>query len=216
MPEAVAQSLTMKKVTDRFREEILQPVNFRGEETIVVRKEKILDVLRFLRDDPDLQYNFLMDIGGVDYLAYPDQTLRGLGRFGVVYQLYSQKYNTRFRVKAMVPEQDLTIDSVYPLWKIADWTERELYDMFGVTFKGHPDHRRILTPEGFTAFPLRKDYPVKGRGERDSFPKLERSWRARVQPKDLFPKEAPMMPPRPRLPEDVRISEEKPEPTVKE
>ena len=100
--------------------------------------------------------------------------------------------------------------------KIADWTERELYDMFGVTFKGHPDHRRILTPEGFTAFPLRKDYPVKGRGERDSFPKLERSWKARVQPKDLFPKEAPMMPPRPRLPEDVRISEEKPEPTVKE
>ena len=216
MPEAVAQSLTMKKVADRFREEVLQSVNFRGQETIVVKKEKILDILRFLRDDPELQYNFCMDIGGVDYLAYPDETLRGLGRFAVVYQLYSQKFNTRFRVKAMVPEQDLTIDSAYPLWKIADWTERELYDMFGVTFKGHPDHRRILTPEGFTAFPLRKDYPVKGRGERDSFPKLERAWKARVQPKDLFPQEAPLMPPRSRLPEDVRISEEKPEPTVKE
>ena len=216
MPETIAQSLTMKKVSDRFREEILLTMNFRGQETLVVKKGRILDVLRFLRDDPELQYNFLMDIGGVDYLYYPDETLRKFGRFGVVYQLYSQKFNARFRVKAMVPESDLTIDSAYPLWKIANWTERELYDMFGLTFKGHPDHRRILTSEGFTHFPLRKDYPVKGRGEREAFPKLERSWAPRVKPQDLFPKDAPLQPPRPRLPEDVRISEEKPEPTVKE
>ncbi len=214
MPEAFAQSLTMKKVLDTFREEVLLTVHFRGQETVVVRKQNILHILRFLRDDPDLQYNFLMDISGVDYLSYPDPAYRRFGRFAVVYQLYSQKSNSRFRVKAMVPEDDLTIDSAYPLWKIADWTEREYYDMFGVTFNGHPDHRRILTPEGFTAFPLRKDYPVRGRGERDSFPRIERGWKRAVHPADLFPQDAPVQAPRPRQPENVRKPEEKPEPTI--
>jgi NADH-quinone oxidoreductase subunit C len=90
-------------------------------------------------------------------------------RFAVVYELYSLEHNHRFRLKARVPEDDPRLPSAYGLWKSALWGEREAHDMFGVEFDGNPDMRRLLMPEDFPGFPLRKDYPLRGRGERDAF-----------------------------------------------
>jgi NADH-quinone oxidoreductase subunit C len=96
-------------------------------------------------------------------------------RFGLVYLLANTVTNERLTVRVMLNEPDLTVTSVVPIWEGANWFEREVYDMFGIQFDGHPDLRRILMPEEFTAFPLRKDYPLQGRGERHNFPTLTRS-----------------------------------------
>jgi NADH-quinone oxidoreductase subunit C len=107
----------------------------------------------------------------VDYLEYPD----AVDRFGVIYCLLSMQSGERLIVKTYLNEPDLTVKSVYDLWRGADWLEREVFDMFGIVFEGHPDLRRILMPEEFTAFPLRKDYPLKGYGERHNFPVITRA-----------------------------------------
>jgi NADH-quinone oxidoreductase subunit C len=96
-------------------------------------------------------------------------------RFGLAYLLANTVTNERLTVRCFVNEPDLSVPSVVPLWRGADWLEREVYDMFGIVFEGHPDLRRILLPEEFTAFPLRKDYPLQGRGERHNFARLSRS-----------------------------------------
>jgi NADH-quinone oxidoreductase subunit C len=113
----------------------------------------------------------LIDVTAVDYLHYPDAR----DRFGVVYALLNTATGERVYVKTYLNEPDLTLPSAFPLWKAADWMEREVYDMFGIVFAGHPDLRRILMPEEFTAFPLRKDYPLRGRGERHNFPYITRA-----------------------------------------
>jgi NADH-quinone oxidoreductase subunit C len=107
----------------------------------------------------------------VDYLNYPGAR----DRFGVVYALLNVASGERVYVKTFVNEPDLRLSSVVPLWHGADWMEREVYDMFGIEFTGHPDLRRILMPDEFTAFPLRKDYPLRGRGERHNFPVITRA-----------------------------------------
>jgi NADH-quinone oxidoreductase subunit C len=113
----------------------------------------------------------LVDITCVDYLHY-----RGAhDRFGLVYLLANTQTNERLAVRTFLNEPDLEVPSLVPLWKGANWLEREVYDMFGITFAGHPDHRRILMPEEFNAYPLRKDYPLRGRGERHNFPVITRS-----------------------------------------
>jgi NADH-quinone oxidoreductase subunit C len=122
----------------------------------VVKKEDILKICAFLKDDEALLYNFMMDLTAVDYLGREP-------RFEVVYHLYSLKYNQRVRIKARVSESDCTIDSIVSLWPGANWFEREAFDMYGVIFKGHPEMRRILLYEGFEGHPLRKDYPIKRR-----------------------------------------------------
>src|SRR6267142_952286 len=96
-------------------------------------------------------------------------------RFGVVYVLLNTQTGERVVVKTHVNEPDLTLPSAFPLWKGADWLEREVYDMYGIIFDGHPDLRRILMPEAFTSYPLRKDYPLRGRGERHNFPVITRA-----------------------------------------
>ena len=96
-------------------------------------------------------------------------------RFGLVYVLAGTDSNLRLTVRVMLNEPDLTVPSVTPLWEGANWMEREVWDMFGIRFEGHPDLRRILLPEEFAAHPLRKDYPLQGRGERHNFPVLTRS-----------------------------------------
>lgn len=142
---------------------------FRGETRVVVPRESVIAALKLLRDQ--LGFDLLVDITCVDYLNYRD----AVDRFGLVYLLASTTTNERITIRVFLNEPDLTVPSAVPLWEGANWMEREVWDMFGIIFDGHPDHRRILLPEGFEAHPLRKDYPVQGRGERHNLPVLTRS-----------------------------------------
>ena len=141
---------------------------YRGETRAVVPAAEAFDVLRRLKNERG--FDFLDDITCVDYLHYRDAT----DRFGLVYLLTNTVTNEHLVVRTFVNEPDPTVPSVVSLWQGADWMEREVWDMFGIHFEGHPDHRRILLPEEFNAFPLRKDYPLQGRGERHNFPVITR------------------------------------------
>jgi NADH-quinone oxidoreductase subunit C len=125
-----------------------------GEITLHVARDRIIDVLTRLRDDPELQFETLLDITGVDWPAREN-------RFDVVYHLLSMRKNQRIRVKLETSETDAvpTVTEVFPT---ANWLERETYDMYGILFSGHPDLRRILTDYGFEGYPLRKDFPLTG------------------------------------------------------
>ena len=129
-----------------------------GDWTIIVPVAKLLDAARHLRDAPDARFDYLSDLTATDWPP------RKEGRFDVVYILYSTVHRHRVRVKAIVGEND-PIPSVTGLWAAANWFEREVWDMFGVNFTGHPDRRRILMPEDWQGFPQRKDYPLEGPGE---------------------------------------------------
>lgn len=144
---------------DRFGDIIIDSHSFRGDDTVVIKKQHILDVCGFLRDQSDLSFDFMMDLTVVDYLNQSDCR----ERFEVVYHFYSLKLNHRLRVKAPVPESSCTIDSIVSLWIGADWFEREAYDMYGIRFNNHPNLKRILLYEEFEGHPLRKDYPIKKR-----------------------------------------------------
>ena len=145
------------RINSKYKGVILDSHNFRGDQTITVQKNVLIDLFKFLRDDPELDFKFLMDLTAVDYLNRKDS------RFEVVYHFYSLKHNGRLRVKIPVSEDDCTIDSVSSLWKTANWYEREVWDLYGIKFKGHPDMRRILLYEEFKGHPLRKDYPINKR-----------------------------------------------------
>jgi NADH-quinone oxidoreductase subunit C len=129
-----------------------------GDWTIIAPAAKILDVARHLRDAPDAAFNLLSDLTATDWPP------RAEGRFDVVYCLYSTRHRHRVRVKVKVGDQQ-PLSSVTSVWPGANWFEREVYDMFGVSFTGHPDRRRILMPEDWQGFPQRKDYPLEGPGE---------------------------------------------------
>ena len=125
-----------------------------GELTITVARDKILDVLTYLRDDPACRFEILIDICGVDY---PERA----NRFDVVYHLLSPRLNQRIRVK-LATDADTPVASAVAVHPSADWFEREAYDMYGILFSGHPDLRRLLTDYGFQGYPLRKDFPLTG------------------------------------------------------
>lgn len=147
---------------------------FRGQHCLEIAADAIRDMLGELKSQG---YDLLVDVTCVDYLQYraePDR--EPSGRFGLVYLLANSTTAERVTVRAFVDDQDSPqVPSVVPLWEGANWLEREVYDMFGITFQGHPDLRRILLPDEFTAFPLRKDYPLQGRGERHNFPTIRRA-----------------------------------------
>ena len=136
----------------------------------VVDREHVLPILEFLRHDAELSFEMLSDVTAVDHLHLEMPEIGE--RFAVVYQLFSWTRQHRFTLKARVPESDPRLPSAYGLWKSALWAEREVYDMFGIEFDGNPDMRRLLMPEDFPGFPLRKDYPLRGEGERDAFPQM--------------------------------------------
>ncbi len=121
---------------------------------------RLLEVMQFLRDDPRTRFEQLCDLTCVDYLHYPGAR----DRYGVTYSLLSITHGHRLWAKCFVNDPAPAVPSVCAAWKGAEWLEREVYDMFGVRFTGHPDLRRLLTWEGFEAHPLRKDYPLRGRG----------------------------------------------------
>jgi len=155
---------------------------FRGQSTLIVEPGSLHEVMAFLRDDPRCGYDFLSDVVGIDYQGYPAATI---GRFAVVYNLCSTERTDRFFVKIFLDpsiptggiEEDpaLYVASVCDLWPGAEWREREVFDMFGVRFHNHPDLRRILTWKEFPAHPLRKDYPVRVRGEREHYQVVDRT-----------------------------------------
>lgn len=140
---------------------------YRNQTRIVVAESVSLEVLEFLKAEG---FDLLVDVTCVDYLEY-----RGaLNRYGLVYLLTSTATNQRLTVRVFVDDPTPCVRSVVPLWEAANWLEREVWDLFGIHFEGHPDLRRLLMPEEFAAHPLRKDYPLQGRGERHNFPILTR------------------------------------------
>lgn len=143
-------------VKSAFPDAVQEVVEFRGETTLVIAPEAILAVSEYIRDTPGLVFNFLSDISAVDY--YPEYTRPG--RFGVSYHVYSMLYNRRIRLKVYLPEDEPTLDSVTGVWPAANWLEREIYDMMGITFNGHPDLRRLLMPDDWDGHPHRRDYPL--------------------------------------------------------
>ena len=129
---------------------------FRDELTLMCEPARLPELVRYLRDTPGLVYNFLSDISAVDY--YPDYDRPG--RFGVSYHMYSLIYNRRIRVKTFVEEDEPVVPTITTLWPVANWLEREIYDMMGIEFEGHPNMRRILMPTDWNGHPARRDYPL--------------------------------------------------------
>ena len=136
-----------------------------GELTVVVNAQDALAAARTLRDHPDLRFEQLIDLCGLDYLGYGDGTREG-PRFAVVYHLLSVSKNQRVRMRVFAPDDGFPVlDSVIDVWPVANWFEREAFDLFGIVFEGHPDLRRILTDYGFVGHPFRKDFPLIGNVE---------------------------------------------------
>jgi NADH-quinone oxidoreductase subunit C len=172
----------IKIVKEAFPNSRFRASEYRGCSTLIVDAADSHAVLAFLRDDARCVYNFLSDVTAVDYLNYPAPTI---GRFAVVYNLLSHTRDDRFFVKVfldpslptdgIVEDPALYVDSVCDLWPGAEWPEREVFDMFGIRFRNHPDLRRILTWEEYPGHPLRKDYPVRGRGEREQYKVIDRT-----------------------------------------
>ena len=146
----------------------VQESQFRDQTRLLVPAEQLRSIAQYLQTEH--AFDLLVDITCVDYLHY-----RGASdRFGLVVLLANTTESLRLTLRVMLNEPHPTVASLTPLWKGADWLEREVWDMFGIHFEGHPDLRRILLPEEFTAHPLRKDYPLQGYGERHNFPILRR------------------------------------------
>jgi NADH-quinone oxidoreductase subunit C len=129
-----------------------------GDEVVSLRGESLLEVVKFLMKEP-YAFSMLLDLTCVDYIGQRD-------RFQMVYHLFSLSNNHRLRIKVSLPEKDPAVDSLTPLFKNANWLEREVFDMFGIQFNGHPDLRRIFMYDGFEGYPLRKDYPLRKRQPR--------------------------------------------------
>ena len=142
---------------------------FRENRRIDAPAESLFGLLSSLKTEHG--FNMLIDLTAVDYLEYEG----AVDRFGVIYNLLNVFSGERLIVRTAVNLPNPRLPSVYSLWRSCDWMEREVYDMFGIEFEGHPDLRRLLMPDEFEAFPLRKDYPLKGRGERHNFPVITRA-----------------------------------------
>ena len=137
-------------------------VSDRGELTAVVRVDGLLTFMRELRDRPELRFDMLIDVCGVDYQAYGDGAWEG-PRFAAVYHLLSLPHNRRLRVRTFATDDDFpVVPSVIDVWPCANWFEREAFDLYGIVFDGHPDLRRLLTDYGFVGHPFRKDFPLSG------------------------------------------------------
>lgn len=145
---------TVERLKERFPEAVLDVAEFRGETTVVVATDAIVEIGRFLKDDPDSAFDMLTVVTGIHYLDREYD-------FEVLYHLYSLPKNHRLRLKVRLREGG-TVPSVVPVWRGAGWMEREAYDLVGIRFRGHPDLRRIIMPEDYDGHPLRRDFDVEG------------------------------------------------------
>jgi NADH-quinone oxidoreductase subunit C len=155
MAEATSEKKSIPALTSligqSFPGQVLSSHNALGDETLVIQRERMLDVFQFLKSDSRCRFNLMVDVTAVDYLpATP--------RFEVVYHLKSIPLKHRLRIKVPLEERAAEVDTISNLWVAADWYEREVFDMYGITFKGHPKMKRLLMYEGFEGHPLRKDY----------------------------------------------------------
>jgi NADH-quinone oxidoreductase subunit C len=147
----------IQKLKQRFPDAVTETYTGKGgDDVALVRRERLEEVCRFLKDDPGMRFDMAPYITAVDYLGSDP-------RFDLVYQLYSTVHNHRIRLRVGVPEGDPVVRSVTPIWKGANWYERYCWDLYGIRFEGHPDHRRLYMYEEFEGHPLRKDYPLRGR-----------------------------------------------------
>lgn len=167
-PQCSDQQSRLAELLKRFAFE-LQWTEFRGSLRLVVPATSTFAVLDIIKNQAGM--DMLVDITAVDLLEYEGAT----DRFRVVYLLLNTESGERLEVNTHVNDPKPTLTSVYSLWNAADWIERETYDMYGIIFAGHPNFKRLLLPEEYAAYPLRKDYPVKGRGERHNFPVITRA-----------------------------------------
>ena len=162
--DAIQQSLR-----DKFGADSFTTSAFRDIQRFIVQPNRVFDFLRFLKEEQG--FDLLFELTAVDYLKYPNAR----DRFGVVWGVAKTSSSERLFLKTWLNEPDLTLPSAFSLWKGADWLEREVFDMYGILFEGHPNLKRILMPQQYTSFPLRKDYPLRGRGERHNFPVITRA-----------------------------------------
>lgn len=151
-------------IEEKFSESFLGSTEYRGQVSVSVKRGKINGLVRWLHDDPDLSFDYLRDLCGVDYYGKKEP------RFEVVYHLYSMKHAHAIRIKAQVPADDPSIETITSIYKGANWHERECFDLFGIRFEGHPDLRRILLPDDWEGHPLRKDYPLAGPSAENDWP----------------------------------------------
>ena len=164
----------LSKIKERLPGAVLDITEFAGEHILHVQGQDILKVLTEFKDDG---FNFLADLTAIDNL-----TLGGFERFAVSYHLLSHKTAERVTVKAYISEEKPSLPSAESLWKTADWQEREVFDLYGIRFEGHPNLIRIMNPDDYDGYPLRKDYPRLGRKERDDFPVIDRSIQKKKRP----------------------------------
>ena len=145
----------LDRLVSEFGEAVTHTHSQHGDHTAVVKADKLIPIMRFLREDPQTDMRMLSDLTAVDHLGKKEP------RFEVVYHLHSLELKQRLRIKVEVDEDDASVDSIASIWPNANWAEREVWDMFGIRFRNHPDLRRILLYEEFEGHPLRKDYPHK-------------------------------------------------------
>ncbi len=166
------------KLRSAFGDAILSVAELNGQVSVEVRRDRIVEVCKFLKEDPELEFTYLSDLCGADMLNFEDRSARKAylaiehehrpesapneERFAVIYQLTSLKNKSRLRLKVKVDGDAPVCPSVTSVYRAANWCEREAYDMFGITFEGHPDMRRIYMPEEYEYNPLRKDFPLMG------------------------------------------------------
>jgi NADH-quinone oxidoreductase subunit C len=151
----------LDRLRTRFGAAVVETHAHHGDHTAVVERAAIVDVLRFCRDEAALGFDMLSDLTAVDFLKFPGR--EDGPRFEVVYHLYSLTHNHRVRLKVRVDEDEAVVPTAVEVWPIANWLEREVWDMFGIRFDGHPDPRRLLMYEEFVGHALRKDYPINRR-----------------------------------------------------
>ena len=155
MPANLETSSVLARLREFDPEAVEDAQVFRDELTIFIPRGRLLAVADFLRDDPHLSFKYLSDVTAVD--RYPNEP-----RFETVYHLYSLETGERLRLKARLPGDEPTVDSMVPIWPGAEAFECEVYDLFGIHFEGHPDLHRMLLPDDWEGYPLRKDYPTEG------------------------------------------------------
>ena len=143
----------VEKVRERFGDALREVIYFRGEETLAVDPARIVEICRFLKEDPEMDFDMLLDVTGTHFLEREYS-------YEVAYLLLSLKRRVRVRLRARLGEEG-EIDTVSGVWRTADWHEREAYDLVGIRFRGHPDLRRIIMPDDFDGHPLRKDFPLE-------------------------------------------------------